>query len=72
VIDFGDDARSGMGAAASGDCPAALLSYTTHTYTTPGTYRLRGSACPSSALHRECGDAAAQAGTVTITVTRAP
>ena len=47
VIEFGDGARSGMGEAPSGACPAGQTAYVTHTYTTPGTYQLRAIPCPS-------------------------
>ena len=72
VIDFGDGTRSGMQGARSGDCQAGLSTFVLHTYTAPGTYHLRGFPCPSSMLYPECGEAAAQAGTVNVTVTRAP
>ena len=72
VIDFGDGIRSGMQGARSGDCPAGLSTFVLHTYTAPGTYHLRGFPCPSSMLNPECGEAAGQAATVNVTVTRAP
>ena len=71
AIDFGDGTSSGMGPAQRGDCPPGLASSASHTYTRPGSYRLRGSPCPSSMLHPECGEAAAQAGAITIVVTGA-
>jgi hypothetical protein len=72
VIDFGDGTRSGMQGARSGDCPAGLSTFVLHTYTAPGTYHLHGFPCPSSMLNPECGEAAGQAATVSVTVTRAP
>lgn len=72
VIDFGDGTRSGMEGARGADCAAGLSAVVSHTYTAPGTYRLRGFPCPESMLHHECGDAAAAASKTTITVTRAP
>jgi PKD domain len=69
-IVFGDGTSSGMGSAQDGNCSAGLSWYTSHTYTAPGTYRLRGFPCPSSMFHTECGQAAAQANGVIITVTR--
>jgi hypothetical protein len=69
-IDFGDGTSGGMGVARSGDCPIGLLSYTSHTYTAPGLYRLHGSPCPSSVLHPACAEASQLAGTVSITVTK--
>lgn len=71
-LDFGDGSGSGMGVPLNGDCPPGLSTYVSHTYTVPGTYHLRGLPCPSSMLHPECGQAAAQAGLVTIAVTGAP
>ena len=68
-IDFGDGTSSGMGGVQDGDCPAGLSSYTSHTYTRPGVYRLRGSPCPGSALHPACAEAASQAGMISIIVT---
>ena len=72
VIDFGDGTRGGMQGARRGDCPAGLSTFALHTYTAPGTYYLRGFPCPSSMLNPECAEAAGQAGTVNVTVTRAP
>jgi hypothetical protein len=69
-IDFGDGMSSGMGIAQSADCPAGETSYTTHTYTAPGTYQLRGLPCPSQ-HDIVCGGVAAQASATTITVTPA-
>jgi hypothetical protein len=69
AIDFGDGTSSGMQMSSPGDCPPGLANYASHTYREPGAYRLRGVPCPSSALHPECGQAAEQANSVTITVT---
>ena len=71
TIDFGDRTSSGMQGARDGDCPAGLSYFVSHTYTAPGIYHLRGFPCPSSMLHPECGDAAGQASSVTVTVTGA-
>jgi len=68
-IDFGDGVSSGMGIAQSGDCPEGVTSYTKHTYTAAGTYRLRGTPCPSSTHGAVCGAVAQQASAITITVT---
>jgi hypothetical protein len=70
TIDFGDGTSGGMGEATRGDCPSGLTSSTTHTYTSPGSYQLRGMPCPgvNAAV---CGAAAAQASAVKITVTPA-
>jgi PKD repeat protein len=73
VIDFGDGTRSGMGAAGPGDCPAglgSLGSYVSHTYTTPGEYRLSALPCPG--IHAAaCGPPAAQARATVINVSPA-
>ena len=70
-IDFGDGTSSGMQGGRNGDCPAGLSYFVSHTYTAPGIYHLRGFPCPSSMLHPECGEAAGQASSVTVTVTGA-
>jgi len=70
-IDFGDGTSSGMQGERNGDCPAGLSYFVSHTYTAPGIYHLRGFPCPSSMLHLECGEAAGQASSVTVTVTGA-
>jgi PKD repeat protein len=68
VIEFGDGARSGMGEAPSGACPAGRASYVTHTYTIPGTYQLRATPCPPRG-NAVCGEVAQAANAVTITAT---
>ena len=70
-IDFGDGTSSGLGPPPKDACPAGENSYTTHTYTAAGIYRLRGFPCPS-ADSDICGRVAEQAGAVTITVTAGP
>jgi len=71
-IDFGDGSSSGLGKAKSGDCPGDAPLVTTHSYGTPGVYRIGGAPCPSAELHPLCGEVANLANTITITVTRAP
>lgn len=67
-IDFGDGTSSGMGLAQSGDCTAVDASFTTHLYSKPGAYRLRGFPCPG--IHAShCEAVARQASALTITVT---
>jgi hypothetical protein len=67
VIDFGDGSRSGLGMPPNGVCPTAGSVFAKHTYTTPGTYQLRGFPCPSP--HAEvCEEVAQQASKVSITV----
>jgi hypothetical protein len=68
LIEFGDGARSGMGVAPSGACPAGQTSYVTHTYTTPGMYQLPAIACPPRG-NAVCGEVAQAANAVTITAT---
>jgi hypothetical protein len=69
-IDFGDGTSGGMGEARAGDCPNDMASHTTHTYTAPGTYQLRGFPCPGVNA-AACGQVAQLAGNVKITVTQA-
>jgi hypothetical protein len=62
LIEFGDGARSGVGEAPSGACPAGQTSYVTRTYTTPGMYQLPAIPCPLGAMPfagrsgSKCGD----------------
>jgi hypothetical protein len=67
TIDFGDETSGGMVEATRGECPSGLTASTTHTYTSPGSYQLRGIPCPGVNA-AACGAAAAQANAVKITV----